>query len=179
MRGSGALLVHLVNDYLIKELPIVRDMMAQTYDGEAPKFGWEIEDRFRNHGNVRILEYMDDNEYFNIDPEADVRFTERTNERYWERLEGMGQDDSLGVLTKGQIKNFYKDVLGMGRLQPKKPIDYDYIQEFLVDLFRIGANPIRKDDEYGLYNPIDDIIQKSEEDYGYSKQERMDVQTNT
>lgn len=33
---------------------------------------------------------MDDNEYFNIDPEADVRFTERTNERYWERLEGMG-----------------------------------------------------------------------------------------
>jgi hypothetical protein len=28
MRGSGALLVHIVNDYLIKELPTIRDMLV-------------------------------------------------------------------------------------------------------------------------------------------------------
>lgn len=100
MRGTGALLVHIVNDYLMKELPKTRDMMAESFDGDAPRFEWEIEQQFRNHGNVKVLEYMDDNEYFNIDPDADVRFTERTNERYWERLEGMEYDDSLGVLTK-------------------------------------------------------------------------------
>lgn len=45
MRGTAALLVHIVNDYLIKELPIIRDMI---YDGDVesednPKvvFGWE------------------------------------------------------------------------------------------------------------------------------------------
>lgn len=109
MRGSGALLVHIVNDYLIKELPIVRRM---TIDGEeevgtrlavskALKFGWEVNRQFNNYGNVKVIEYEDDNEYFNIDPEKDVRFTERTNARYWEQLEGMGDSDSLGVLTKG------------------------------------------------------------------------------
>jgi hypothetical protein len=101
MRGTGALLVHIVNDYLIKELPIVRDMMYYGKDEDTVKFLWETDNRFRNYGNVKILEYEDDNEYFNIEPTKDVRFTERTNERYWEKLEGMGYDDSLGVLTKG------------------------------------------------------------------------------
>lgn len=182
MRGSAALLVHIVNDYLIKELPIIRDMIADDVESEdeVPVLGWEIDESFRNHGNVKVLEYMDDNEYFNIDPEADIRFTGRTNERYWERLSGMGMDDSLGVLTKRQIYDFYKNTLGMGRLQPRKPRDYDYIQDFLVDLFKIGANPIEwRSDEGEFYNPIDDIISKSEEDYGYTKQERLDVQTNT
>ena len=144
MRGSAALLVHMVNDYLIKELPIIRDMIADDAESEdeVPVLGWEIDESFRNHGNVKVLEYMDDNEYFNIDPKEDVRFTERTNERYWEKLSGMGMEDSLGVLTKGQIYDFYKNTLGMGRLQPRKPRDYDYIQDFLVDLFKIGANPI-------------------------------------
>ena len=96
MRGSGALLAHVVNDYLIKELPKVRDLV-----GSDLKFGWESDNGFRNYANVKILEYEDDNEYFNIEPEKDVRFTERTNARYWEQLYGMGDDDSLGVLTKG------------------------------------------------------------------------------
>ena len=65
------------------------------------KFGWESQpDKFRNYGNVHVIEYHDDNEYFNIDPEADVRFTERTNARYWEALYGMSDEDTLGVLTK-------------------------------------------------------------------------------
>jgi len=62
---------------------------------------WETEPKFRKYGNVRVVEYEDDNEYFNIEPELDVRFTERTNARYWEMLEGMSDDDTLGVLTKG------------------------------------------------------------------------------
>ena len=101
MRGTGALLVHIVNDFLIKELPIVRDMMYDETGDEPMKFMWETDEQFSNYGNVKILEYEDDNEYFNIDPTADVRFTERTNERYWEQLDGMGYEDSLGVLTKG------------------------------------------------------------------------------
>lgn len=32
MRGTGALLVHIVNDYLIKELPVVRDMAMEGSD---------------------------------------------------------------------------------------------------------------------------------------------------
>ena len=182
MRGSCALLVHLVNDYLIKELPKIRDSITldETAKENIPILGWEADSYFKNHGNVRIQEYMDDNEYFNIDPTRDVRFTERTNERYWEKLEGLGYDDSLGVLTKRQIYEFYKNTLGMGRLQPTKPKDYDYIQDFLVDLFKIGANPIEwRSDEGEFYNPIDDIINKSEEDYGYTKQERLEVQQNT
>ena len=117
MRGSHALLAHIVNDYLIKELPVVRDMLGEsTSTTSAVKFMWEIDSNFNNYGNVKVLEYEDDNEYFNIDPSNDVRFTERTNARYWEQLEGMSDDDSLGVLTKGQIKDFYRNVLGMGVL---------------------------------------------------------------
>jgi hypothetical protein len=47
----------------------------------------------------------------------------------------------------------------MGRLQPTKPRNYDDICDFLVDLFKIGANPISwKRDEKELRNPIDEII---------------------
>ena len=84
MRGTGALLVHIVNDFLIKELPIVRDMMYDGVTDEPVKFMWETNEHFRNYGNVKVLEYEDDNEYFNIDPDRDVRFTQRTNDRYWE-----------------------------------------------------------------------------------------------
>jgi hypothetical protein len=90
MRGSCALLVHIVNDYLIKELPFVRDRVILREDkdnGVDIKFGWETNpDRFLNYGNANVIEYDDDNEYFNIEPEKDVRFTERTNARYWEKL---------------------------------------------------------------------------------------------
>lgn len=44
-------------------------------------------------------------------------------------------------------------------------------------MFKIGANPIRVDDGM-IQNPIDDVIQKSEMDYGYTKQERILVQQN-
>ena len=158
MRGSHALLAHLVNDYLIKELPIVRDglMKDSNYD---MKFMWEIDENFNNYGNVKILEFEDDNEYFNIDPSKDVWLTERTNARYWEQLEGMGDDDTLGILTKGQIRDFYRNVLGMGRLQKSKSKNYDDICDFLVDLFKIGANPIEWHSDSGeLYNPVDDIL---------------------
>lgn len=91
----------------------------------------------------------------------------------------MGYEDSIGVFTKGQIKDFYRNVLGMGKLQPKKIDSYDDICDFLVDLFKIGANPITYDaDSNGISNPIDDILNKSEEDYGYTKEERMEVQNN-
>lgn len=179
MRGTGALLVHIVNDYLIKELPVVRDMTMED-SGVELKFGWEVDKQFMNYGNVKVLEYEDDNEYFNIEPTKDVRFTARTNERYWEQLEGMGYDDTLGVLTKGQIKNFYRNVLNMGHLQPKKPQDYDDICDFLVDLFKTGANPVEwKAGSTEFYNPIDDIALDSEQKYGYSKAERLEVQNNT
>jgi hypothetical protein len=182
MRGSGALIAHIVNDYLIKELPHVRDMIADSDDGVPDlKFMWEIdENQFRNYGNVKILEYEDDNEYFNIEPTRDVRFTETTNARYWEKLAYMSDNDMLGVFTKGQIKDFYRNVLGMGVLQPKKSRSYDDVCDFLVDLFKVGANPVEWHKGEGeFYNPIDDIITKSEKDYGYTKQERLEVQNNT
>lgn len=179
MRGTGALLAHIVNDYLIKELPVVRDMLYDGSSEDPVRFMWEVDQKFNNYGNVKILEYEDDNEYFNIDPEADVRFTERTNARYWEQLATMGDGDSIGVFTKGQMKNFYREVLGMDRLQPQKPDDYDDVCDFLVDLFKIGANPIEwNNDDREVRNPIDDIINKSEKDYGYTKQDRLEVQNN-
>ena len=181
MRGSSALLVHLVNDYLMKELPFVRDALQEgEVQNSRIRFGWEVfPQQYKNHGNVHVLEYMDDNEYFNIDPTEDVRFTNTTNARYWEQLEGMGYDDSLGVFTKRQIRDFYREVLGMGRLQPNKPKEYDDIQDFLVDIFKIGANPIkRNDDEDGLVNPIDVLANNLEEEYGYTKQDRLNVQNN-
>lgn len=82
MRGSGALIAHIVNDYLIKELPIVRDRFYESsIKGinigklEKIRLGWEIDPSFRNYANVQVIEYEDDNEYFNIDPSMDVRFT--------------------------------------------------------------------------------------------------------
>ena len=184
MRGTAGLLVHIVNDYLIKELPSVKERLVSDEDPRQVvdfKFGWESQpEKFRNYGNVNVLEYDDDNEYFNIEPTRDVRFTERTNARYWEKLATMSEDDTLGVLTKGQIRDFYRNTLGMGRLQPKKPRDYDDVCDFLVDLFKIGANPIDWDKEnQELHNPIDEIMFDSEEKWGYSREERMDVQTNT
>lgn len=157
MRGTGALLIHMVNDYLLKELPVVRDNLEGQFPDGTRKFsfGWEEDNRFYNYGNVKVLEYEDDNEYFNIEPTQDVRFTERTNERYWEKIGGLqGYDDSLGVLTRGQIRDFYRNALGMGRLQPNAPSEHDDISDFLVDLFKIGANPIAYVDGE-LKNPID------------------------
>lgn len=88
MRGTAGLLVHIVNDYLIKELPLTKEhIMEDAPAGLEFQFGWESQpDKFKNYGNVNVIEYEDDNEYFNIDPENDVRFTQRTNARYWEKL---------------------------------------------------------------------------------------------
>lgn len=48
-----------------------------------------------------------------------------------------------------------------------------------MDLFKIGANPIHWDKSAEEFkNPIDDIFSKSEKDYGYSREERRDVQDN-
>ena len=125
MRGTAGLLAHVVNDYLVKELPSVRDNLLQGSDVDI-KFQWEIQpERFLNYGNVKVLEYMDDNEYFNIDPIEDVRFTERTNARYWEKLSEIGYDESLGVLTKREIHDLYADVLGVGKLQPDRESSFD------------------------------------------------------
>ena len=178
MRGTGALLVHIVNDYLIKELPFIREAIAQNHDEiggwQIPKFGWETNKQFYNYGNVKVLEYEDDNEYFNIDPVEDVTFTTSTNERYWEQLDGMQDSDTLGVFTKKQIGDFYRDVLGVGGTQATS----DDIRDYLTQLFKLGANPLKWDSGTNtVYNPIDDIS-VSEEDYGYSKDERYDIQTN-
>ena len=185
MRGTAGLLAHVVNDYLVKELPSVRDNLLQGSDADI-KFQWEIQpDKFLNYGNVKVLEYMDDNEYFNIDPVEDVRFTERTNARYWEKLSEIGYDESLGVLTKREIHDLYANVLGIGKLQPDRESSFDDVQDFLVDLFRIGANPVKWDFSDGDFmNPIDydplrDAVYDVEGRYGYTKTERMKVQTNT
>jgi hypothetical protein len=74
-----------------------------------------------------------------------VKFTARTNARYWEELEGMEDSDQIGVFTKKQIKDFYRDMLGMGRIDERKPMEYDDVVDFLVDIFKIGANPIKWD----------------------------------
>lgn len=176
MRGTGALVVHLVNDYLQKELPAIRDSVVGD-SGSLP-LGWEEQTRYANHGNVQLLEYEDDNEYFNIEPTADVVGSDSLNSRYWEQLEGLADDDSLGVLTKGQIADFYRNVLGMGRLQPKRPSDYDDVCDFLVDLFRTGANPIALDESGEIQNPIDDVLSRTESEFGYTRAERVAVQGN-
>ena len=65
----------------------------------------------------------------------------------------------------------------MGRLRTDKPRKYDDICDFLVDLFRIGANQVEwKDGEF--YNPIDDFGKVSSDEYGYTKDERREVQEN-
>ena len=37
----------------------------------------------------------------------------------------------------------------MGRLDESKSMEYDDVVDFLVDLFRIGANPIKYDSSDG------------------------------
>ena len=79
-------------------------MMFESSEwGDEPQylnFAWETDPNRRNYGNVKVLEYEDDNEYFNIEPYNDVRYEATTNARYWEMLEGMSDDDSIGVFTK-------------------------------------------------------------------------------
>lgn len=58
--------------------------------------------------------------------------------------------------------------MGIGRLQPKQQSDYDDVADFLINLFKIGANPIAYEGGE-LKNPIDDILYRSEEEYGYTK----------
>ena len=68
MRGTAGLLVHIVNDYLIKELPTVKERIMGDDLDKFPdfKFGWESQpDKFLNYGNVTVVEYDDDNDYYN------------------------------------------------------------------------------------------------------------------
>ena len=66
----------------------------------------------------------------------------------------------------------------MGKLRSDLGKDYDGVRDFLVDLFRIGANPLKWQDG-DVYNPIDDVVARTEEEFGYSKEERLEVQSNT
>ena len=66
----------------------------------------------------------------------------------------------------------------MGKLRSDLGKDYDGVRDFLVDLFRIGANPLKWQDG-DVYNPIDDVIDRTEEEFGYTKEERLEVQGNT
>ena len=196
MRGTGSLLAHAINDYLLTAFPVdefvdetavdskgnstveensiiprwaarkAYDPIIKSYKFDISKIAQKEADiaenirLFRNYTNVRIVEYMDTTEYFNIQPVSNDAIDELSlSKRYWEvNLQGITKRDEpqVGVFSADEIDTFYRDTLSMGMLNKSTSVRHD-IEEFLISLYESGATDVTFNSETGLENhPIND-----------------------
>ena len=177
MRGTGSLLAHAINDFLLTKYPteqfdvVPRWSAKKSYGGLEKKIYEdggidemerlrqlsELQSRiseniklFRNYTNVDIIEYMDTTEYFNIHPTGLYTNDETLlSTRYWEQLSKAITD---------------RDKAQLGVFSPNEIREFyrnrmsmgslhattevaDDIEEFLLSLYETGATDAHYDSE--------------------------------
>lgn len=179
MRGTGSLLAHSINDFLLTKYPteqfdvVPRWSDKKSYDGRVKAItnDGDIDEAerlrqlselqalitesirlFRNYTNVDIIEYMDTTEYYNIHPTGLYTNDEvLLDSRYWEQL-------SKAITNRDKAQ--------LGVFSPNEIREFyrnklsmgslhssteveDDIEEFLLSLYETGATDIYYDEETG------------------------------
>ena len=202
MRGTGSLLAHAINDFLLTKYPVTQFSVIPRWSDE-PDYSKALEEAsgegiqalselkqkiqeniklFRNFTNVDIIEYMDTTEYFNIHPTG--IFTNDENvlkSRYWEQLKTAitnRDEPQLGVFSPNEIHDFYRNSLSMGALHSSTEVEDD-IEEFLISLYESGATDTYFDTEKNQFvHAINDVSNEDTLFMYDSKTDRIKVQEN-
>ena len=203
MRGTGSLLAHAINDFLLTKYPTeqfdviprwsdeksysnkIKEIIAQDDLTALSELQAKINENiklFRNYTNVDIIEYMDTTEYFNIHPTGIYTNDEvLLDTRYWEQLSKAITDRNkaqLGVFSPNEIREFYRNRMSMGSLHATTEV-VDDIEEFLLSLYETGATDAHYDPETAeIIHPINDIANEDSLFAYESKSDRMRVQNN-
>lgn len=203
MRGTGSLLAHAINDFLLTKYPTeqfdviprwsdeksysdkIKEIIAQGDLTALSELQAKIDENiklFRNYTNVDIIEYMDTTEYFNIHPTGIYTNDEvLLDTRYWEQLSKAITDRNkaqLGVFSPNEIREFYRNRMSMGSLHATTEV-VDDIEEFLLSLYETGATDAHYDPETAeIIHPINDIANEDSLFAYESKSDRMRVQNN-
>ena len=203
MRGTGSLLAHAINDFLLTKYPTeqfdviprwsdeksysdkIKEIIAQDDLNALSELQAKIDENiklFRNYTNVDIIEYMDTTEYFNIHPTGIYTNDEvLLDTRYWEQLSKAITDRNkaqLGVFSPNEIREFYRNRMSMGSLHATTEV-VDDIEEFLLSLYETGATDAHYDPETAeIIHPINDIANEDSLFAYESKSDRMRVQNN-
>lgn len=203
MRGTGSLLAHAINDFLLTKYPTEQfdviprwsdersysDRMKELAESGDINALAELQARieeniklFRNYTNVDIIEYMDTTEYFNIHPTGLYTNDEvLLSTRYWEQLSKAITDRDkaqLGVFSPNEIREFYRNRMSVGSLHSTTEVEDD-IEEFLLSLYETGATDASYNAETGeIVHPINDIANEDSLFAYESKRDRMKVQNN-
>ena len=203
MRGTGSLLTHAINDFLLSKYPAdkfqvvpkwapaeayeekMRELVEKGEYTKAAQLQKQIEENIelhRNFTNVDIVEYMDTTDYYNIQPTSLYSSNdERLATRYWEQLSRSitNRDRAqLGELTPNEIRDFYRNGMSMRTLHSTTDVEDD-IEEFLVSLYESGASETHYDpDSNSLVHPINDS-NIGDSSFAYtSTDDRIKVQNN-
>ena len=203
MRGTGSLLAHAINDWLLVSFPF--DNFSEITPKWAPKSTYaktisslgtdiaairelnaqidENQRLFRNYMNVSVVEYMDTTEYFNILPTPNTDENDYSlSARYWEEtLNTLTDRDEAqsGVFSPNEIREFYRDSLSMNTLHSTTEVKDD-VEEFLISLYESGATDISVDETTsgGYVHPINDQTNDDSLFAYSSKSDRAKVQNN-
>lgn len=142
MRGTFLLVSYIINEFLKYNISQKYGLAFQTEDGQYLK---DILDKsIADGGNVELIEYYDDTEYYNITRGVDskAKNSDTVNNKFWdEPYSKIGQ--TTRDIPLNEIEDFYKNQMKLNRYQA------DDIVNFLSIIYEYGANPsyIDKDTE--------------------------------
>lgn len=133
IKGTFLLLSYLINEYLMKNIG-ERYTEKLTYDYTNEPLSAIISTAIATGENVKMIEYVDDTEYFNIQTDADTRAknAEYVNPTYWMEDATLDTQHTRDI-PLDQIEQFY-----MTTLDAKK--NTSNLIAFLNSVFNYGAN---------------------------------------
>lgn len=148
MRGTWLLMSYLINEYLKYDICDRYGEEFETDDGVYLKTILSTSLMEEGNKNIRLIEYYDPTEYFNItheDTDAKALNGDSTNKKFWDNIY-----NKIGVnsnsLPLDEIDAFYKDQLKM-----RANSNVDNVVEFLSIIYEYGANDSYIDKTTGQY----------------------------
>ena len=148
MRGTWLLMSYLINEYLKYDICDKYGEEFETNDGVYLKTILSSSLMEEGNKNIRLIEYYDPTEYFNItngDIDNKALNGDSTNMKFWDNIY-----NKIGVnsnsLPLDEIDAFYKE-----QLKLKSKSNVDNVVEFLSIIYEYGANDSYIDKTTGQY----------------------------
>lgn len=135
MRGTFLLISYVVNEFLKYNISDKYGSMFATEDTNVPLSAF-LASSLSSGNNVKLIEYYDNTEYFNITRDHDLSALnyDAVNEKFWDNFY-----NKIGINTNdiplAEIENFYINQMNL------KKDEVDDVTQFLSIIFEYGANP--------------------------------------
>lgn len=143
IRGTFLLLSYVINEYLKHNIADVYSSKLNPINSEET-LASIISASAASGENVKLIEYIDNTEYFNIETSTTPRAKNAgfANARYWDAESG--QMDATNDLPLDEIERFYAKTLSKSK-------NITNVAEFLKAIYAYGANTAYIDKDTGNF----------------------------